>query len=52
LHRFAATTVTALAGHMFATAHPVLRRLQGRVAKNGQRERENRQRNNQNEAAR
>jgi hypothetical protein len=37
---------------MFATAHPMLRRLQWRIATNGQSDCENRQRDYQNKAAR
>jgi hypothetical protein len=37
---------------MFATAHPMLRRLQWRIAANGQSDCENRQRDDQNKAAR
>jgi len=36
---------------MFATGHPMLRRLQWRIATNGQSDCENRQRDDQNKAA-
>jgi hypothetical protein len=44
--------MTALTGHMFATAHSMLRRLHWRVTTNGQGDRENGQSDDENKAAR
>ena len=51
LYWFAAAAMTALTGGIFATAHPVWRRLHRRVAKNGQGDCENGQHNDQDKAA-